>query len=236
MPATPKDLVGCAGFWNLDSLVQHWVRWDCLESYHVECVGKDESFVESGNSWTCKWHSCFICRKSSKFHCFCCLKAVCEHRIATAEFARVRRNKGFCNHYLKFALLQEENMDVDSDGKPLDGNLYDILFFKRLKNRGDGSDLKTQQCSEFKQSSKSETTNPITTRNVRREGNCDEKGGKIQRKGVVMKKVVKSKGKGVVMKRVVKSKGKGVVMKREAKSKGKGVVMKREAKSKGREL
>ncbi|KAL7205703.1 hypothetical protein ACSBR2_018601 [Camellia fascicularis] len=95
---------------------QHWVRRDCLEAYHAECVAKDESFVESGNSWTCKWHSCFICCKSSKFHCFCCLKAVCQHCIATAEFARVRRNKGFCNHYLKFALLREENMDVNSDG------------------------------------------------------------------------------------------------------------------------
>ncbi|CAL5329858.1 unnamed protein product [Camellia sinensis] len=167
------DLVGCAGFWNLDNLDQHWVRRDCLEAYHVECVAKDESFVESGNSWTCKWHSCFICCKSSKFHCFCCLKAVCQHFIATAEFARVRRNKGFCNHYLKFALLREENMDVNSDG---------VLLF------GDGSDLKTQQCSKFKQSSKSETTNPITTRR-----------GKIRM----------SEGKGVVMKRVVKSNGKG---------------------------
>ncbi|KAL7235653.1 hypothetical protein ACSBR1_019029 [Camellia fascicularis] len=119
-----RDLVDCAGFWNLDNLDQHWVRRDCLEAYHAECVAKDESFVESGNSWTCKWHSCFICCKSSKFHCFCCLKAVCQHCIATAEFARVRRNKGFCNHYLKFALLREENMDVNSDGV--------LLFCSRL--------------------------------------------------------------------------------------------------------
>ncbi|CAL5379995.1 unnamed protein product [Camellia sinensis] len=188
--------MGCAGFWNLDNLDQHWVRRDCLEAYHVECVAKDESFVESGNSWTC---------------------TVCQHCIATAEFAHVRRNKGFCNHYFKFALFREENMDVDSDG---------VLLFERLKNRGDGSDLKTQECSELKQSSKSETTNPITTRR-----------GKIRMsegKGVVMKREAKSKGKGVVMKRVVKSKGKGAVMKREVKSKGKGVVMKRAVKSKGK--
>ncbi|GMP39522.1 hypothetical protein CsSME_00010321 [Camellia sinensis var. sinensis] len=89
---------------------------ECLKAYHAECVGKDESFVESGNSWTCKWHSCFICHKSSKFHCFCCPKAVCQCCIAAAEFARVRRNKGFCSHCLKLALLREENMDVDSDG------------------------------------------------------------------------------------------------------------------------
>ncbi|CAL5379983.1 unnamed protein product [Camellia sinensis] len=92
------------------------IREECLKAYHAECVGKDESFAESGNSWTCKWHSCFICDKSSKFHCFCCPKAVCQHCIATAEFACVRRNKGFCSHCLKLALLREENMDVDSDG------------------------------------------------------------------------------------------------------------------------
>ncbi|CAL5329851.1 unnamed protein product [Camellia sinensis] len=53
---------------------------------------------------------------SFSIHCFCCPKAVCQSCIATTEFARVRRNRGLCNHCLKLALLREENMDVHSDG------------------------------------------------------------------------------------------------------------------------
>ncbi|CAL5378072.1 unnamed protein product [Camellia sinensis] len=194
MPATPKfespgfytDLVGCAGFWNLDSLVQHWVRRDCLEAYHVECVAKDESFVESGNSWTC---------------------TVCEHRIATAKFARVRRNKGFCNHYLKnlhyfgkriwmSTLMGTTNPITTRRGKIRMSEGKGVVMKRVVKSNGKGV---------------------VTKRELKSKG-----------KGVVMKRVVKSKGKGAVMKRGLKSKGKGVVMKTEVQSKGKGVVMKRE--------
>ncbi|CAL5329856.1 unnamed protein product [Camellia sinensis] len=220
MPATPKDLVGCAGFWNLDSLVQHWVRRDCLEAYHVECVAKDESFVESGNSWTCK-------------------------------FACVRRNKGFCNHYLKFALLWEENMDVDSDGttnpittrrgKIRTSEGKGVVMKREVKSKGKGVVMKRVVKSKgkgvvMKREAKSKGKGVVMKRVVKSKG----KGAVMKRevkskgKGGVMKRAVKSKGKGVVMKREVKSKGKGVVMKREAKSKGKGVVMKRVVKSKGK--
>ncbi|KAF7124830.1 hypothetical protein RHSIM_Rhsim12G0008900 [Rhododendron simsii] len=104
----------------------------CLKSYHAECVGKDESALETENSWTCastqiafdfsisEWHSCLVCHKSSKFQCFCCPNAVCQRCSAAAEFARVRGNRGFCNNCLKLALLSEENMDVDSDGEKVD--------------------------------------------------------------------------------------------------------------------
>ncbi|GFY94677.1 hypothetical protein Acr_10g0000620 [Actinidia rufa] len=92
---------------------------DCLKSYHAECAGKDESAYETGNQWACKWHSCFICHKSSKFQCFVCPNAVCQRCITAAEFATVRGNKGFCNNCLKLALLAEENVDVDSDGEKL---------------------------------------------------------------------------------------------------------------------
>ncbi|PSS19015.1 Plus-3 domain, subgroup protein [Actinidia chinensis var. chinensis] len=93
---------------------------DCLKSYHAECAGKDESAYETGNQWACKWHSCFICHKSSKFQCFVCPNAVCQRCITAAEFATVRGNKGFCNNCLKLALLAEENVDVDSDGEKVD--------------------------------------------------------------------------------------------------------------------
>ncbi|XP_052205981.1 uncharacterized protein At5g08430-like isoform X2 [Diospyros lotus] len=103
----------------------------CLKAYHAECVEKDESFFETEKSWICNWHSCFICQRNSKFLCFCCPTAVCQHCILNAEFARVRGNKGFCNNCLKLALLWEENMDVDSDGEKVDlkdRNTYEGLF------------------------------------------------------------------------------------------------------------
>ncbi|KAH7833711.1 hypothetical protein Vadar_008959 [Vaccinium darrowii] len=105
----------------------------CLKSYHAECVGKNESDLETESSWTCEWHSCFICHKSSKYQCFCCPNAVCQRCRAGAEFARIRGNKGFCNNCLKLALLSEENMDVDSDGEKVDfkdRETYEGLFME----------------------------------------------------------------------------------------------------------
>ncbi|PSS00308.1 Zinc finger, PHD-type, conserved site protein [Actinidia chinensis var. chinensis] len=93
---------------------------DCLKSYHAECAGKDESTYETWNPWACKWHSCFICQKSSKYQCFVCPNAMCQRCITAAEFATVRGNKGFCNNCLKLALLAEENVDFDSDGEKVD--------------------------------------------------------------------------------------------------------------------
>ncbi|KAL7002090.1 hypothetical protein U1Q18_003241 [Sarracenia purpurea var. burkii] len=105
----------------------------CLKSYHAECVEKDESIIETANRWTCNWHSCFLCHKSSKYNCFCCPNAVCQRCIAIAEFARVKGSKGFCNNCLKLALLSEEKMDVDSDGEKVDfkdRETYEGLFME----------------------------------------------------------------------------------------------------------
>ncbi|XP_077224616.1 uncharacterized protein At5g08430-like isoform X3 [Tasmannia lanceolata] len=103
----------------------------CLKAYHPECVGKDNTFLETKDRWICDWHTCFICHKDSKFQCFCCPSSICRGCIKVAEFVHVKRKKGFCNNCLKLALLIEENVDVDSDGGKIDfadRETYEFLF------------------------------------------------------------------------------------------------------------
>ncbi|XP_058097591.1 uncharacterized protein LOC131242759 isoform X3 [Magnolia sinica] len=103
----------------------------CLKAYHPECVGKDSTFLETGNRWTCSWHSCLICHKSSKLQCFCCPNSVCRACTRAAAVVHVKRKKGFCTNCLRLALLIEENLDVDSDGGKVDFNdteTYEFLF------------------------------------------------------------------------------------------------------------
>ncbi|KAF3440664.1 hypothetical protein FNV43_RR18948 [Rhamnella rubrinervis] len=102
---------------------------DCLKAYHPDCVGKDDSFVETGERWTCDWHSCLFCPNSAKFQCLCCPQAVCRCCIFDVDFARVRGNKGLCNHCLMLALLIDEGKDVDSDGVKVDFNDRDTYEF-----------------------------------------------------------------------------------------------------------
>ncbi|XAR56266.1 hypothetical protein NMG60_11036679 [Bertholletia excelsa] len=110
---------------------------NCPKSYHAECVEKEGSICKErtiskdGNRWSCNWHYCFICHKSSKYHCYCCPNAVCQRCIDGAEFALVKGKKGFCNNCLKLALLGEEGLDVDSDGEQVDfkdRETYEGLF------------------------------------------------------------------------------------------------------------
>ncbi|KAK9928959.1 hypothetical protein M0R45_026073 [Rubus argutus] len=104
---------------------------DCLKAYHPECVGKDESFVETAQRWNCNWHSCFLCHKAAKFQCFCCPQAVCGRCLCDSEFVVVKVDRGFCNHCLKLAVLIEENLDADSDGGRVDFkdiNTFEYLF------------------------------------------------------------------------------------------------------------
>lgn len=106
---------------------------DCLKAYHTECVGKDDSFLESGKRWTCNWHYCFVCRKIPKYHCFVCPTAVCTRCFGDSGFVHLRRWKGLCSACLKLALLVEENRDVDSDGEKVDfkdRETYECLFME----------------------------------------------------------------------------------------------------------
>jgi hypothetical protein len=48
--------------------------------------------------------------------CLCCPIAFCKKCFHGAEFALVKRNRGFCRHCSKLAYLIEKNVDVDSDG------------------------------------------------------------------------------------------------------------------------
>ncbi|XP_075488346.1 zinc finger CCCH domain-containing protein 19-like isoform X1 [Primulina tabacum] len=103
----------------------------CLKSYHPSCVGKNDSFLESEDHWTCNWHTCFLCLRSACHHCYTCAKAVCHHCLPTADFLQVKGKNGFCSHCLKLALLVEENKDYDSDGELVDfkdRETYEGLF------------------------------------------------------------------------------------------------------------
>ncbi|KAF9614910.1 hypothetical protein IFM89_021340 [Coptis chinensis] len=103
----------------------------CIKSYHPDCVGKDDTFVETGRRWVCGRHTCFICKKKSALDCFCCTSAVCNRCIKAAEFVQVRGRRGFCANCLNLVLLIEENVDVDSDGGKIDfkdRDTYECLF------------------------------------------------------------------------------------------------------------
>ncbi|XP_073124984.1 zinc finger CCCH domain-containing protein 19-like [Henckelia pumila] len=103
----------------------------CLKSYHPSCVGKNDSFLDSEDHWTCDWHTCFLCSRSACLHCYTCAKAVCNHCLPTAGFLQVKGKKGFCSHCLKLAALVEENRDCDSDGEQVDFKIretYEGLF------------------------------------------------------------------------------------------------------------
>ncbi|KAK4438392.1 hypothetical protein Salat_0173500 [Sesamum alatum] len=105
----------------------------CLKSYHPDCVGKDDSFLNSENYWACAWHTCFRCRRSSYLHCYTCKNAVCRRCLPTADFLQVKGEHGFCNSCLKLVLLIEENKNYDSDGERVDftdHETYEGLFME----------------------------------------------------------------------------------------------------------
>ncbi|KAH9623263.1 hypothetical protein KSS87_023119 [Heliosperma pusillum] len=103
----------------------------CLKSYHRGCVGQEEETEEIDAQWFCDWHSCFMCKKTPRYQCYCCPNAVCQSCFKEASFARIRGNKGFCNNCLNLALLAEEGREVDSDGEMVDfkdRDTYEGLF------------------------------------------------------------------------------------------------------------
>uniref|UniRef100_A0A2C9V596 Uncharacterized protein n=1 Tax=Manihot esculenta TaxID=3983 RepID=A0A2C9V596_MANES len=102
---------------------------DCLKAYHSRCVEKDDSFLESDVPWRCKWHFCFICKNTPKFHCFCCAKAVCGRCFCNAEFAVITGKRGFCNHCLTLIGLIEGIENPNFNEGKIDFNDRDTYEF-----------------------------------------------------------------------------------------------------------
>ncbi|XP_020675362.1 uncharacterized protein At5g08430 isoform X1 [Dendrobium catenatum] len=104
---------------------------DCTKSYHPECVDKDPTFLDADETWTCGWHSCFVCYKRSTFKCFCCPTSFCRKCVRKAEFGQVKGTKGFCGECLRLAKLVEDCADDDSDEEKVDfddRNTWEFLF------------------------------------------------------------------------------------------------------------
>ncbi|KAI8531485.1 hypothetical protein RHMOL_Rhmol11G0139900 [Rhododendron molle] len=186
----------------------------CLKAYHARCVGKDEPFFDSGNRWSCKWHSCFMCHNRSKFHCFCCPNAVCKRCMINMEFSCVRGEKGFCNHCLKLALLSEENVDVDSDGEQIDfkdRETYEGLFMEywEIIKKQEGLTLEDLRFA-YAQLKKGENfkSDPYIVESEEDEDiqlRSDYEDEDDVEKRKPMKKIKKSKGQQLLMKRKVVS-------------------------------
>ncbi|XP_065869780.1 uncharacterized protein At5g08430-like isoform X2 [Euphorbia lathyris] len=104
---------------------------DCLKAYHPKCVGEDNSFLESEVPWTCSWHFCFNCKRTPKFHCFCCPKAICGICLCDFEFAVIDRRGGFCNNCLMLAGVIEGVKDPYPDQGKVDFDdreTYESIF------------------------------------------------------------------------------------------------------------
>ncbi|CAJ2640614.1 unnamed protein product [Trifolium pratense] len=120
---------------------------DCLKTYHADCAKEDASFLTNDSNWCCGSHFCFLCRRASKFMCMCCPIAVCGKCYYVAEFATVKRNKGFCRHCSKLAFLIEKNADADSDGEPIDmkdPDTYESYFLEYYESIKKKEGLNTQ--------------------------------------------------------------------------------------------
>ncbi|XP_020087740.1 uncharacterized protein At5g08430-like isoform X1 [Ananas comosus] len=105
---------------------------NCLKAYHPQCVGRDPTFLETDEQWTCGWHSCSICKKSSSVQCFCCPNSVCHTCIREAGFVQVKKkNRALCSNCLRLAMSIEGDVQVGSDGCNVvveEAETYKILF------------------------------------------------------------------------------------------------------------
>ncbi|KAF3439796.1 hypothetical protein FNV43_RR18074 [Rhamnella rubrinervis] len=93
---------------------------DCPKVYHTNCIRRDKSFMEDEELWTCGWHCCIICQKTSKFHCICCPNAVCEECINVVELALIREDNGLCKECLELVILGQDDVAYDPDGGIID--------------------------------------------------------------------------------------------------------------------
>lgn len=126
---------------------------DCTKSYHPDCVNKDPTFLDADETWTCGWHSCCICHKTSTFKCFCCPKSFCQKCVRKAEFGQVKEAKGFCGECLRLAKLVEDCADIDSDEEKIDfddRNTWEFLFkdYWPIVKRQEGLTLENVQYAD----------------------------------------------------------------------------------------
>ncbi|RHN49442.1 putative chromatin regulator PHD family [Medicago truncatula] len=89
---------------------------NCGKAYHSDCVGKDDSFFDTVESWVCGRHCCYNCSKRSKFCCLGCPNAVCKKCVSTSEFTLVRGVQGLCCDCLEIVKIIELKLDHDSEG------------------------------------------------------------------------------------------------------------------------
>ncbi|KAI5424002.1 hypothetical protein KIW84_030282 [Lathyrus oleraceus] len=104
---------------------------NCVKVYHPHCVGKDHSFFHTAKSWTCGRHSCFKCKKYSKFCCLGCPNSLCKHCVSDSEFTVVRGVHGLCCDCLEIVEIVELNLDHDLEGNKIsldDRETYECLF------------------------------------------------------------------------------------------------------------
>lgn len=183
----------------------------CVKAYHPECVGKEESTEDIEDRWICDWHHCLVCKKSSRYQCFCCPNAVCHSCFKDAAFAQTVGNKGFCNDCLKLALLGEEGVDVDSDGEKVDfkdretyeglfKEYWDIIKEKEGLSLDDlhNADIqikKGENCSAQLKSHQSRQVNSDSDESVKEEENKELPSDDYESDGAVQPVIVSDKKK-----------------------------------------
>jgi hypothetical protein len=58
-------------------------RWTCPKAYHLDCIEKNEEFLEGKGTWTCGYHYCSKCgKKQNDYKCFTCLTVYCKECFA----------------------------------------------------------------------------------------------------------------------------------------------------------
>ncbi|CAM0883963.1 unnamed protein product [Alopecurus aequalis] len=104
---------------------------NCLKAYHPSCVGKEDDFLSSNDQFVCDWHRCAICKRNSKYECFCCpSSSTCEDCLGKVQFVQLKESKGFCGSCLKMAIVTEKDADLEEARLVFAGapENYEILF------------------------------------------------------------------------------------------------------------
>ncbi|KAK7397347.1 hypothetical protein VNO78_18516 [Psophocarpus tetragonolobus] len=104
---------------------------DCGKVYHPDCIGKDDSSLNTAELWYCGRHFCFDCKDLSKYYCIGCPNGVCRKCLTASEFTVVRGVKCLCVDCLELVKIIEQKLDHDSEGNKItldDRETYECLF------------------------------------------------------------------------------------------------------------